>query len=195
MLFSDRVKTFWMASAVVALLYVISHGVVGTVITPVQAELIPDVTKYASFFYLPHGVRVIATAVLGAAAIPALIVGEVVGNFLFWDIADPTMLLVISVIGGILPWLGFELLRSFGISAYYLHTADKMPPLRMLLLAGFVASLLNGFVLTAIFEHSMEIGNVTQVMAAYVVGDMTGFLLVIILIKIWLRFLPLSFRD
>lgn len=192
MVSADQFKTFWTASAVVAVLYVVSHGLVCTVITPVQAEFIPDITKYASFFYLPHGIRVLATAVLGARAIPALIVGEVGGNFLFWDIADPTMLFVISVIGGIVPWLGFELMRSFGISAYYLHTVDKMPPLPTLLFAGLLLSLLNGFVLTAILEHSMEVGKVTQVMAAYVVGDMTGLLVVIMLIKLALRAFPLK---
>ena len=192
MISADHFKTFCAASAVVTILYIISFGLVFWVITPIQAEVLPEITIYASFFYLPHGIRVLATAVLGVRAIPSLIMGEVVGNFLFWNIADPGMLLGISMIGGILPWLGFELMRSFGISAYYLHTVDKMPTLSILLFAGLVTSLLNGFVLTAILEYSMKLGRVTQVMAAYAVGDMTGLLVVVMLIKLGARVFPHS---
>ena len=46
------------------------------------------------------------------------------------------MLLGISVVGGVVPWLGFEVLRSFGVNAYYLHTVEEFPPLSILLLAG-----------------------------------------------------------
>ena len=75
MLKANQIKTMFAAYLVVSLIYVLSHCLVCSVLTPIQAKFFPEITKYASFFYLPHGVRVIATAILGARAIPALIVG------------------------------------------------------------------------------------------------------------------------
>ena len=66
-----------------------------------------------------------------------------------------------------------------------------MPPLATLMLAGLVVSILNGFVLTAILEHNIQIGEVTQVMAAYAVGDMTGLAVMVLFIKLTLGL----FRD
>lgn len=195
MLKHERLQNLILVSFIVFDLYFLTYFLVWAFVTPLQKDLLPIVTEYASFFYLPHGVRVIATAVMGARAVPPLILAEVGGNYLFWGMTDPLLLLAVSVVGGVITWVAFHGLYSFGVNSYYLSSVEKMPRLMTLLLAGLVTSVLNGFVLTAILERDMRIGEVTQVMAAYIVGDMTGLLLVILLIKLTLRFLPAGFRD
>lgn len=195
MLKHERIQTLILTSFIVFDLYVLTYFLVWAVVTPLQNDLLPEVTEYASFFYLPHGVRVIATAVMGARAIPSLFLAEVLGNYLFWGMLDPLLLLAVSSVGGVVSWMGFQGLYSFGVNPYYLNSIEKMPRLTTLLLAGLVVSVLNGFILTAILERDMRIGEVTQVMAAYVVGDMTGLLLAILLIKLVLRVVPSSLRG
>lgn len=184
-----------MASFIVFDVYLIAYFLVWAMVTPLQQVLLPTVTDFASFFYLPHGVRVIATVVMGPRAIPALFLAEVGGNYLFWGLSDPMLLLTVSAVGALIAWVAFEGLSLVGINPYYLNSVDKMPSFTVLLLAGFVASVLNGFALTAILEQGMQIGEVTHVMATFVLGDMTGFLVMILLIKLVLRSLPLSLRD
>lgn len=194
MLKDERIHTLTLTSLIVFALYVFAYFLVWAFITPLQEELLPNVTEYASFFYLPHGVRVIATAVMGPRAIPSLFLAELGGNYLFWGMTDPLLLLSVSLVGGVITWAAFLGLYSFGINSYYLNSIEKMPRLSTLLFAGLVTSVLNGFVLTSILERDMLIGEVTQVMAAYIVGDMTGLLLVILLIKLFLRVLPSEFK-
>jgi len=191
MLKADQIGTLVAASWLIFASYVVTYFLVWWLVTPLQTELFPSVTAYASFFYLPHGVRVLATAVMGVRAIPALFCGELCGNYLFWGISDPSILLAVSAVGGVITWIGFEALRLFGIHSYYLNSVEKMPPLATLMLAGLVVSILNGFVLTAILEHNIQIGEVTQVMAAYAVGDMTGLAVMVLFIKLTLGL----FRD
>ena len=195
MLKDERIQTLILTSFIVFGLYFLAYFLVWAFVTPLQEDLLPTVTEYASFFYLPHGVRVIATAVMGPRAIPSLFLAELGGNYLFWGMTDPLLLLSVSVVGGVITWAAFQGLYSFGINSYYLNSIEKMPRLHTLLFAGLVASVLNGFVLTAILERDMFIGEVTQVMAAYIVGDMTGLLLVILLLKLFLRVLPSTFKS
>lgn len=195
MLKDERIQTLILSSFIVCGLYFLAYFLVWAFVTPLQEDLLPTVTEYASFFYLPHGVRVIATAVMGPRAIPSLFLAELGGNYLFWGMTDPLLLLSVSVVGGVITWAAFRGLYSFGINSYYLNSIEKMPRLHTLLFAGLVASVLNGFVLTAILERDMFIGEVTQVMAAYIVGDMTGLLLVILLLKLFLRVLPSTFKS
>ena len=60
---------------VVVLAYVFCHGVTSLLITPLQSHFLPEVTIFASFLYLPHGVRVLATWAYGWRAVPALLLG------------------------------------------------------------------------------------------------------------------------
>lgn len=61
--------------SVVILAYVLAHGLTALLITPMQSRLMPELTIFASLAYLPHGVRVLSTWLLGKRAFLPLFLG------------------------------------------------------------------------------------------------------------------------
>lgn len=180
-----KVATAWqvrnqlLVTAVTFALYLFSYFLVWAVITPVQRFLLPEITLFASLLFLPHGVRVFATSLLGGKSVPGLILGELAGNCLFWNLgASPGLLLAVSLASGSVTWLVFEGLRALRINVFYLQVTDEPPPLHLLLLAGILASAANAFLATTILEGAMSSGEVMRVLAALMTGDITGLLAV-----------------
>jgi len=165
-------------------LYFLAYFLVWAVITPVQNALIPDITRYASLLFLPHGIRVFATSMVGARSIPGSIIAELVGNYIFWDVQGVIPLLVVSTVSGTVTYLVFEALKVAGANAYYLPETSRPPPLQTLMLAGILASAANGFLVTTIMEGGMSTGHVTSVLAAFMTGDVTGLIAVIMIAKL-----------
>ena len=52
------------------------------------------------------------------------------------------------------------------------------------MLAGILASAANGFLVTTIMEGGMSAGHVTSVLAAFMTGDVTGLIAVIMIAKL-----------
>lgn len=165
-------------------IYSLSNFLVWLLVAPVQREFLPDITAYASLVFLPHGVRVFATALVGVRAIPGLLLAELAGNYLFWKVTGAPALLLTSLTGALVCWLAFEMLRRMRVNAYYLNGDPVPPPLHSFLLAGMAASVINAFLRASVFEGRIPPGDVTGVIAACVTGDVTGLLLFIILAKI-----------
>lgn len=159
-------------------------------VAPAQRELLPDITVYASLLFLPHGVRVMSTALVGAQALPGLLLGELAGNYLLWEVTHVPSLVLASLTGALVCWLAFEMLRRLGVNAYYLQADSAPPALHSFLLAGIAASALNAFLRAAVFEGTIPPGDVTAVIAACITGDVTGLLLFIILAKLAMLLIP-----
>ena len=165
-------------------LYFLAYFLVWAVITPVQNAAIPEVTRYASLLFLPHGIRVFATSLVGRASVPGLVLGEFVGNYIFWDVHGFVPLLVVSTASGTVTYLVFQVLKAAGANAYYLPETSRPPPLQTFMLAGILASAANGFLVTTIMEGGMSAGHVTSVLAAFMTGDVTGLIAVIMIAKL-----------
>lgn len=165
-------------------IYSLANLLVWLVVTPGQRELLPEITAYASLLFLPHGVRVFATALVGVRAIPGLLIGELAGNYLLWNVTETPALLLTSMTGALVCWVAFEMLRRMRVNAYYLKNDLLPPPLHSFLLAGMAASAVNAFLRASVFEGAIPPGDVTAVIAACVTGDVTGLLLFIILAKL-----------
>lgn len=170
--FSDLLIT----TAVIFGLYILVYAFVWAVITPLQHAVLPDITPYASLLFLPHGIRVFATSLLGGRAIPGLVLGELAGNSIFWVYDGLIALLAVSLVGGAITFIVFEFLKAARVNAFYLHISAEPPPLHSFLLAGVLASAANGFLSVAIMEETLSVGNVTSVLAALMTGDVTGLL-------------------
>ena len=106
----------------IALTYIICHGITIWVIAPAQRFFLDDVSVLASLAYLPHGVRVLSIWLVGWRALPPLVVGAIFANLIFTsaDILDLMhdkmwLSLAMSVLSA---YFAFELLRASGISAY-----------------------------------------------------------------------------
>lgn len=72
---SSQVRNFATTSAVLFAIYMASYIVVAVVVSPVQEMILPDVIRFASLLFLPHGVRVLSASLLGAKSVPAMVLG------------------------------------------------------------------------------------------------------------------------
>lgn len=165
-------------------LYFLAYFVVWAVITPLQNAVIPEITKYASLLFLPHGIRVFATSLVGPKSIIGITLAEFVGNYIFWDVHGWIPLLVVSTASGTVTYIVFEALKAAKVNAYYLKVTSQPPPLHTFMLAGVLASAANGFLVTTIMEGGMSVGQVTTIFAAFMTGDVTGLIAVIMIAKL-----------
>lgn len=163
--------------------YLISGLVVWLLLLPLQHAILPGMTSPVSLLFLPHGIRVLATSLLGRQAVPGLISAELASNYVFWNIADPATLFLASAVSGSATWFAFEGLRKLGIDAFYLRASTAPPPFNVVLLAAIAAAVINGFAITAILEGPGGEQSVTVMLAAIITGDVTGFLATVMLAK------------
>lgn len=173
-------------------IYLFAYLIVWAFVSPVQESVLPGLTPLVSLLFLPHGVRVLATSLLGRHAVPGLIAAETAGNYVFWITLDPLALLLASAASGCATWLAFEGLRKLGIDAFYLRSRAGPPPFNALLLAAIAAAVINAIVITAILEGQDTTEQVTLILAAVITGDITGFLMTVMIAK-WL--VPLTNRK
>lgn len=178
-----QVKDLALTTGGLFLIYLFAYFVVFAIVTPLQDQVIPEITRFASLLFLPHGVRVLGTSLLGGRAVPGLVLAELAGNYLFWGITQPDTLLLSALISGSITWIVFEGLRSLRVNAFYLQLSEEPPAFHALLLAGLLASAANAFLLTSLIEGSLSAGHVTMLIAAYMTGDITGLFAVLLAVR------------
>lgn len=162
-------------------IYVASFIIVAVVFSPVQEMILPDVTRFASLLFLPHGVRVLSASLLGVKSVPAMVLGELAGNYLFWHNAVPMTLVMDALIAGTVTWLVFEGLRWPDVDAFYRHVTDEPPSFHALLLAGLIAAAANAILLASIVADEIGGSHVTELIAAFITGNVTGMLAMVAL--------------
>ncbi|MGR3364534.1 MAG: hypothetical protein ACU0CY_10170 [Maritimibacter harenae] len=189
--------TYLKSALFVVIAYVLAHGLTAFLITPVQSRILPDITAFASLVYLPHGVRVLATWLMGWSAVPALFVGGFLSEVLFTpdgitNVQSPVMLASI-IVGAISAVLAFEVMRFLG------HTLYAGQTLRIhwkwLLLVGVIASILNSIGQSIVFSAEILTGHALAVLAAYAVGDLVGLSVTTLILMLVFRWMRLSGRG
>ncbi|ETX12927.1 hypothetical protein OCH239_15215 [Roseivivax halodurans JCM 10272] len=160
--------------------YVLAHAVTAGVVTPLQSYIFPEATVFASLLYLPHGVRVVSAWLFRWTALPGLILGAALSEWLFTDPATlqnliPVIILSI-LIGAISAPLVFESLRQLGAPAY----AKPGSPIdwRALYTVGIVSSLLNSVGQMFVFDSMVSPAGAMLILSIYTIGDIFGFLAV-----------------
>ena len=178
-----QVKDLTFTTGGIFLLYLFAYSLVFAAITPLQEQVMPEITKFASLLFLPHGIRVLGTSLLGVRAVPGLVLAELTGNYLFWGMTQLDTLLFSALISGSITWIVFEGLRSLRVNAFYLQLFEQAPAFHALLLAGLLASAANAFLLTSLIESKLDVGQVTMLIAAYMTGDITGLFAVLLAVR------------
>ena len=177
---SSQLRNLAVTTAVLFAIYVASYIIVAVVITPLQSMILPDVSRFACLLFLPHGVRVLSASLLGARSVPAMVLGELAGNYLFWHTADPVTLFLSAVIAGSVTWIAFEGLRALDVDAFYRHVTDEPPSFHALLLAGIVAAVVNALLLASLVQGQVGASHTLELIAAYIAGDITGMLAMVL---------------
>ena len=178
--------------SVVILAYVLAHGLTALLITPMQSRLMPELTIFASLAYLPHGVRVLSTWLLGKRAFLPLFLGAFLSEALFTpaEISTPTQpLILLSIaVGAASAPLAFEAMALAGRRVYAGQRAQIH--WKWLLLAGALASVINSAGQSLVFSGHILPDDSVAVVAIYAVGDLIGLIattLALMLVFRWIR--------
>lgn len=155
------------ALAIVTVAYLTTFFLSIYVILPFQANYTPDLAKYASLLFLPHGVRVLAAWLLGWRAIPLLAPAALFTHWLNFGSSGFSIAGLLGVFSGVICAVAvFWLLAKVGLD--FRVSPDKRANWRDVMLAGSIASIINTFGMGWAFEHNL------QTLAGYFVGDITG---------------------
>ena len=179
-------------SLIVVAVYVLFHGVTAFLVAPVQKLFVSHITVFASLMYLPHGVRVLTTWLLGWKAIAPLFAGSFCAHFLFTSasdraITDPVLFQSLFV-GAFSAYAGFLILRAFGRNIY----ADESRTLswKWLLIVGAIASVFNSIGQSIVFYGLIYPEEALAALAIFAVGDLVGLvttMIALLLIFRWIR--------
>jgi hypothetical protein len=174
---------------IIILLYVLAHGLTALVITPAQSAILPEVTVFASFLYLPHGVRVLATWAYGWKAVPALIVGTSISVWLFTpseelNFLEPALIESILV-GSASAFIAFELARFAGYNFYF--GGSKKLRWKGMIAVGALSSVINSIGQTLAYSGLIDLDKVIGVLAVYAVGDVIGLIVCMVVLMLVFR--------
>lgn len=172
--------------------YLVCHGLTTFIIAPVQTYLLRDITMFASLMYLPHGIRVLSTMLMGWRAIPPLFVGNYVSAYLFTDasaseLMEPVLFQSLLV-GATSAFLAFEVFRLTGNSVY--GKVSKRPLWRHLILVGALSSILNSVGQSYLMTDFLDKLALVKLALTFGVGDIIGLLVTtfaLMLIFRWVR--------
>lgn len=178
--------------AVIVTAYVLCHGMTVFLVTPVQGRFLTEITTFASLIYLPHGIRVLATWLVGPKAFLPLLAGGVLSAIVFAPEVAPHAFhpAVISsiVVGAASAPLAFGATRLIAGSRFP-GTGDRMN-WKLLILAGMVASIINSVGQRLVLGARFPSGDAFGVMAVYALGDLVGLvvtMIVLMMIFRWIR--------
>lgn len=181
---------------VVVISYVLAHGLTSLLIVPLQSVILPNVTAFASLMYLPHGVRVLATWLMGPRAFFPLLAGAFLSELFFTpapvaSVTDPVLLLSM-ILGAAVAPLSFEVFRRLGRSFY--AGQNRRVHWSSLLLVGLLASLLNSLGQSLVFSSLISPGHLLAVIVTYSLGDTVGLVVTALTLMLVFRWFRVSGR-
>ena len=144
---------------------------------PAEAKLFPVYSATASLMFLPHAVRVLATAIIGPKAFfllyPALVTAELLEGRNFGESFSGTSVLITFVAAGWAP-AGYILLKRILGDRFVF--SELMLNWRYVFLTGIIASAINSVGIVAVYVVPAETSVILNLMLRFFVGDIFGLL-------------------
>lgn len=157
------------------------------VIFPMESQYGSSVTAFASMFFFPHLVRVLAVWMLGPLGFFALLPADLIIYFVLHSdrgLFDAHMLA--PFVGSGCAVLAFEIFRISGFDLYMRSTQDSN--WRPVMLVGAVASVINSIGLSLVYQGLVLPEDGLKLLVNYAVGDtlglFVGLLILIMLVKV-----------
>jgi hypothetical protein len=174
---------------VIMLAYVLAHGLTAFLITPVQSSVLPEITVFASLVYLPHGVRVLATWLLGWRAILPLYAGSYAAYAVYTPEAERALLDAVVLesvgVGALSAISAFGLMRVLGYDAF--ARGSRKLTWKSLLLVGAIASVINSIGQSIVFAGTILPDNAQAILAVYALGDLIGLIVCMVVLMMVFR--------
>jgi hypothetical protein len=176
-------------TAAIATVCCVANLIVVFAFNPLQDKVFPGLTQYLSLVFLPHGVKVLSTAVAGARAIPGLAIGSGISAYFFWNVTDLRLMIGLTLVAATTAWIVFELLHKIGFNAYFLSLTERQPPARNLIAAGILCSVVNGVLMSIVLAAMDQPPSLSWIILTIAVGDLLGLLFAWAIIKFSLHFM------
>lgn len=145
-----------------------------------------EFVRGVNWVYLPSGVRLLATLLLGADGAIGLLTASWLVDFLYFFPHDPIRSIVGGIIATVAPYGVYRLAREhYGLQA----SLTNLTPRRLLLLA-FAFSVANPLLTNIWLALCGDTTNISERFFAMVVGDLLGALIVLYIMKGMLALLP-----
>ena len=163
---------------IVSLAYIASYTLTNGFIVPLQSMLLPSYTTVISLLFLPHGIRVLAAYYYGWKAFFFL----VPSTYLMW---------FVIVHGSEVPLHPLQPIFSvlsciIGVKVISKNKTGRIEKeWKLLLLGGFIGSILNGISSSFLYNN----GVLTSSMFGYIFGDMSGQIILMIMLIYIFKFL------
>jgi len=156
--------------------YIVAMLFVNAVVVPLQNLLIPGVTSFAALLFPAHGIRVLSAWLFGWKSIPYLICATLAADTLLESqfTAANLELAYTTLLTSSVAWISFQILLIGGIKIEVGERHVSLSTWRLLLLVGFISSLLNSFGHNYILSGELLPEHTFLTLAAFVIGDTTG---------------------
>ena len=162
------------------------------VIMPIETMMVDRNVTVVSLLYLPHAVRVLGAWMVGPKSILALIPASI--SLYFVTRPDTGSLtqadFIIPMVGALCAPIAFELMRFVRIDVY--PKSNGVISWRTLVFAGLLSSIINSFFSTLFLEGRFPIEDTFDVLTRFVIGDVMGLVVVMLLLlgslKVFRRF-------
>ncbi|EJO55251.1 MASE1 domain protein [Burkholderia multivorans CF2] len=145
-----------------------------------------EFVRGVNWIYLPSGVRLLATLLLGSDGAIGLLVASWLVDFLYFFPNDPIRSIAGGIIATVAPYATYRLAREH----YGLHASlTNLTPKRLLILA-LAFSVANPLLTNIWLALRGQTTNIGERFFAMFVGDLSGTLIILYTIKILLSVLP-----
>ena len=162
------------------------------VIMPIETMMVKRNVAFVSLLYLPHAVRVLGAWMVGPKSVLALIPASICVYFATRPDTGPLTPadFFIPMIGALCAPVALELMRFVQIDVYPKSTG--VISWRTLVFAGLLSSIINSFFSTLSLEGRFPIEDTFDVLTRFVIGDVMGLVVVLLLLigllKVFRRF-------
>ena len=135
---------------------------------------------YASILFLPHGVRVISTWLLGPRAFLGLYPAHLLCAWIYDSFSFSTKLLILALPGALCAPIAFELFRLCGLNLYPGNFKFDALFWRKILIVTIVASMINSMGTTSFYVVYDQVGIVPELLTRFLIGDVMGTILLLV---------------
>ena len=166
--------------------FFLSFVLVQFIVSPLQQVFLSAALMPGSLFFIPHGIRVVATWLCGARAVVPLILAELFGTMVLWQpVIDFNAMAGSSIVGGLCVYCVFEVFRLAGINLYNDGDHRTLVNWKLLIIMASIASVLNAAAKKIFLgDVPSELGDL-PIFTLFWVGDTLGvFLCLLIMIFI-----------
>ena len=170
--------------------YIVAMLFVNSVVVPIQNSLVHGVTSYAALLFPAHGIRVLSAWLFGWKSIPYLICATLSADILLSSqfAAANLQLASTTLLTSSVAWVSLQVLLVAGIKIEVGERHVSLSTWRLLLLVGFISSLLNSIGHNYILSGELLPEHTFLTLATFLIGDTVGTAFCFVTLMILFRF-------